>query len=51
MHAREMHAGFWWERQMERYKYEDFDIGGRIILKCILEKRVGWHGLVSSDGG
>jgi hypothetical protein len=29
---------FLWESQKERDQYEDLDIGGRIILKWILEK-------------
>jgi hypothetical protein len=28
---------FWWERQKERGQQEDVHIGGRIILKWILE--------------
>jgi hypothetical protein len=26
-------------------KLEDLSVGGRIILKWILEKRMGWYGL------
>jgi hypothetical protein len=33
-----MHIGFWWESQKERDHSEDLDVGGRIILKWILEK-------------
>jgi hypothetical protein len=33
-----MHVGFWWENQKKRGQYENLDIGGRIILKFILEK-------------
>jgi hypothetical protein len=29
--------GYWWENQKERDPYEDQDVGGRIILKWILE--------------
>jgi hypothetical protein len=32
-----MHIGFWWESQMERDHQEDRDVGGRMILKWILE--------------
>jgi hypothetical protein len=35
---REMHTGFWWERQKEINHSEDLDVGGRIITKWILEK-------------
>jgi hypothetical protein len=31
-------AGFWWESQRKRGKYEDLEVGWRIILKLILEK-------------
>jgi hypothetical protein len=41
-----MHIGFWWESQKERDHWEDEDIGGRIILRWILERdRMGWYGL------
>jgi hypothetical protein len=33
-----MLVGFWWENQKERDHHEDLDVGGRIILKLILEK-------------
>jgi hypothetical protein len=39
-----MHIEFWWENQIERDHYEDLDIGGRVILKLILD-RIGWYGL------
>jgi hypothetical protein len=35
---REMHTGFWYNDLKERDHLEDLDIGGRIILKCILKK-------------
>jgi hypothetical protein len=36
-----MHRGFWWERQKERDHQEDLDIGGRLILRWILEREDG----------
>jgi hypothetical protein len=30
--------GFWWRNQIERDYREDLDVGGKIILNCILEK-------------
>jgi hypothetical protein len=33
-----MHVGFWWESQKERDNYKDLDVGGRIILKWILDR-------------
>jgi hypothetical protein len=33
-----MHIGFWWESQKEWDHEEDLDVGGRIILKWILER-------------
>jgi hypothetical protein len=33
-----IHVGFWWENQKERGNLENLYIGGRIILKWILEK-------------
>jgi hypothetical protein len=38
MGRRGMHIIYWWESQKERDHYEDQDVGGCIILKCILEK-------------
>jgi hypothetical protein len=35
---RGMHIGYWWESQKERDHKEDLDVGGRIILKWILDK-------------
>jgi hypothetical protein len=43
------HEGeFWWESQKERGHWEDLDVGGRIILKCILGKCGGvvWTRLI-----
>jgi hypothetical protein len=36
-----MHIGFWWENLKERNHYEELDVGGRTILKRILERQVG----------
>jgi hypothetical protein len=33
-----MNVELWWESQKERDQCEDTDLGGTIILKCILEK-------------
>jgi hypothetical protein len=38
-----MHIGFWWESQEVRDHWEDQDVGGWIILKCIGE--IGWDGM------
>jgi hypothetical protein len=35
--GRRKEIGFWWESQMERDHQEHLDVGGRTILKCILE--------------
>jgi hypothetical protein len=35
---RGMHIGFWWESQKERDQYRKTGVGGRIILKWILER-------------
>jgi hypothetical protein len=32
------HIGFWWESQKDKDCYEDLDVGGRIILKYMLEE-------------
>jgi hypothetical protein len=45
-----MHIGYWWESQKERDQYEDQDVGGWTILKCILD-RMGWYGLDRSGSG
>jgi hypothetical protein len=44
---RGMHIGFWWECQKERDYQQDIDVGGKIILKLILEGYDGviWTGL------
>jgi hypothetical protein len=38
MERRRIHIGFWWESQKERAHHKYLDVGGRIILKWILEK-------------
>jgi hypothetical protein len=45
---REMHIRYWWENQKERDHWEDVDVGGKMIVKWILEKydRVEWTGLI-----
>jgi hypothetical protein len=35
---RRMHIGFWWENQNERNDLKDLDVGGRIILRWILQR-------------
>jgi hypothetical protein len=41
-----MHVGYWWESQKERDHWEDQDVSGWIILKCILErKEIGRGGM------
>jgi hypothetical protein len=37
MGRRRIHIGFWWQSQKERDHYEDLDVGGRIIIRLILE--------------
>jgi hypothetical protein len=36
-----MHIGSWSESQEDRDYYEDLDIGGKIILRWILERQEG----------
>jgi hypothetical protein len=38
MGRRGMHVEFWCESRKERAHYDDIGIGGRIMLKWILEK-------------
>jgi hypothetical protein len=33
-----MHIGFWWKSRKERDHKKDLDVGGRIILRWILER-------------
>jgi hypothetical protein len=44
-------VGMWLERQKERSHYEDQEVDGRVILKCILKNMKGWFGLSSSGSG
>jgi hypothetical protein len=52
-----MHIGDWWESQNERDHYVDLNVGGKIILRWILERYDGvvWTGLnwlgVGTSGG
>jgi hypothetical protein len=39
-----MHIGYWWEIPKERDHWEVQDVGGRTILKWILDRR-RWYGL------
>jgi hypothetical protein len=43
-----MHIGYWWKIQKERDYWEDQDVGGWTILKCILERydEMIWMGLI-----
>jgi hypothetical protein len=43
-----MHMGVGWESQKERNHYEDLHVGGRIILRWILETQneVVWAGFI-----
>ena len=36
-----MHIGSWLGNLNEREHVEDLDVDGRIILKCVLNKRLG----------
>jgi hypothetical protein len=40
--------GIWWESQKERDLQEDPEVGGRIMLKCVLNKQDGvvWTGFI-----
>jgi hypothetical protein len=38
MGRRGMHIGFWWETRKERGHEEDLDVGGRMILRWMLER-------------
>jgi hypothetical protein len=33
-----MHIGYWWESQKERDHWEDQDVVGWTILKCVLDR-------------
>jgi hypothetical protein len=41
MGRRGLHVGYWWESQKVRDHWEDQDVGGRTILKWILERYDG----------
>jgi hypothetical protein len=43
-----MHIGYWWESQKERDHYKETDVGGKKILRWILERQDGvvWTGLI-----
>jgi hypothetical protein len=45
---RRMHIRFWWESQKEIDHWEYLDVGDRIILKWIIERKDGvvWTGLI-----
>jgi hypothetical protein len=43
MGRRRIHVGYWWESQRERDHKEDPDVGEMIILKWVLEMRMGWY--------
>jgi hypothetical protein len=45
-----MHIGYWSESQNERDHWEDQDVGGRTILKCILEKSDGMDWIDLAQG-
>jgi hypothetical protein len=36
-----MHVGYWWENQKAKDHKENQNVGGWIILKCILDKLGG----------
>jgi hypothetical protein len=38
MGRRVMHAGCRWENQKERDNMEDLEVGGKIVLKCNVNK-------------
>jgi hypothetical protein len=43
-----MHIGCWWKSQTVRDNWEDLDVGGWTILKCIFEREEGmvWIGFI-----
>jgi hypothetical protein len=45
---RRIHIGFWWKRKKERDYWEHLEIGGRIILKLIVDRKdeVAWTGFI-----
>jgi len=47
----EVYTGYWWGNPRERDHLEDPGADGRIILRWIFRKWVGWHGLDWSVSG
>jgi hypothetical protein len=39
------HIGYWWERQKERYHWEDQDLGGWPTINGFQRYKMGWFGL------
>jgi hypothetical protein len=42
--SKNAYLGFWWEIQKETDTCEDLDMGGKIIIKWIINK-AGWYGM------
>jgi hypothetical protein len=40
-----VYTGFWRGDLKKRNHFKDTGIDGRITLKCIFKKWLGWHGL------
>jgi hypothetical protein len=38
--VRGIRIGFWSESEKKRNYYENLDVDGRLILRCILEKKI-----------
>jgi hypothetical protein len=53
MGRRRLHLLFWCESQKERGHSEDINIDGKIILRCVLERKFGmvWTRLIWLNGG
>jgi hypothetical protein len=45
---KKLHAWFWWGNPREEVHLDDLGVDGRIILKFILQNRIGvlWTGLI-----